>query len=64
MNLLFILIALFFLFLFFLKKIKKKATYALWHPKGYKYYKTNLNKLSDEYPDIAPLFPKSIMPSC
>jgi hypothetical protein len=63
MNLLFILIALFFLFLFLKKNIKKKATYALWHPKGYEYYKTNLNKLSDKYPDIAPLFPRSIMPS-
>jgi hypothetical protein len=47
----------------FFKKNIKKATYALWHPKGYKYYKTNLNKLSDKYPDIAPFFPRSIMPS-
>ena len=36
----------------------------MWHPKAYRYYKTNLDKLSERYPDIGhPLFPRSIMPS-
>ena len=40
------------------------ATYALWHPKAYKYYKTNLDKLWEVYPHLAQrLFPRSIMPT-
>lgn len=40
------------------------ATFALWHPKGYKYYNDNLNKLGEIYPQLARrLFPRSIMPS-
>jgi hypothetical protein len=40
------------------------ATYALWHPKAYRYYKTNLDKLWEVYPDLPlPLFPRSIMPT-
>jgi hypothetical protein len=40
------------------------ATFALWHPKGYRYYNDNLNKLGEIYPQLAQcLFPRSIMPS-
>lgn len=40
------------------------ATYALWHPKAYQYYKNNLNKLWEVYPDLTRhLFPRSIMPT-
>ena len=40
------------------------ATYALWHLKGYRYYKTNLDKLWEKYPHLAHLlFPRSIMPN-
>lgn len=38
--------------------------YALWHPKGYRYYNDNLNELEEVYPHLAPrLFPRSILPS-
>lgn len=38
--------------------------YALWHPKAYRYYKTNLDKLWEIHPELSkPLFPKSIMPT-
>ena len=38
--------------------------YALWHPKAYQYYKTNLDKLREVHPELSyPLFPKSIMPT-
>ena len=37
---------------------------ALWHLKGYRYYKTNLDKLWEKYSHLAhPLFPRSIMPN-
>lgn len=40
------------------------AIYALWHPKAYQYYITNLEKLQEVYPDLPIcLFPNSIMPS-
>ncbi|KAF8803054.1 hypothetical protein BYT27DRAFT_7110783, partial [Phlegmacium glaucopus] len=40
------------------------STFALWHPKGYLYYKTNLDKLWEAHPDLdEPLFPRSIMPT-
>ena len=39
------------------------AIFALWHPKAYKYYKTNLDKLWEMHPEIAKLlFPRSIFP--
>jgi hypothetical protein len=47
-----------------LSSILYSATYALWHPKAYKYYKTNLDKLWEVYPHLAQqLFPRSIMPT-
>jgi hypothetical protein len=40
------------------------AVHALWHPKAYQYYHTNLNKLWEAYPELGRrLFPRSIMPS-
>lgn len=40
------------------------ATYALWHPKAYRYYKTKLDKLWEGRPELGPrLFPRSIMPT-
>lgn len=49
-----------FIFLLFCSS----ATYALWHPKAYRYYHTNLNKLWEVYPHLAgQLFPRSIMPT-
>lgn len=40
------------------------ATYALWHPKAYNYYKSNLEKLRKVYPIFDQrLFPRSIMPA-
>lgn len=40
------------------------ATYALWHPKAYRYYSANLTKLQEAYSDLPTrLFPRSIMPS-
>lgn len=40
------------------------ASYALWHPKAYRYYKEELDKLWEACPElIKPLFFKSIMPT-
>lgn len=56
------------LFFFFNSTINKSlfltATFALWHPKAYRYYKINLDKLWDVYPHLSlPLFPRSILPT-
>ncbi|KAF9031152.1 hypothetical protein BJ165DRAFT_1535483 [Panaeolus papilionaceus] len=39
------------------------ATFALWHPKAYSYYKTNLDKLYTHHPELGePNFSRSILP--
>ncbi|KAF8969124.1 hypothetical protein BDZ97DRAFT_1654110, partial [Flammula alnicola] len=40
------------------------ASYALWHPKAYEYYKEELDKLWEGHPELDnPLFLRSIMPT-
>ncbi len=40
------------------------ALFALWHPKGYTYYKSALDKLWDHDPKLSgPPFPRSILPT-
>ena len=41
-----------------------KASFALWHPRGYRYYKDNLDKLFSHHPELnQPNFPRSILPT-